>query len=86
MQCISGALLILYAYVLMFISNVSFHLHVYNIIVDKCLVWCPGQDKRIAPLFHPRMSLKATEGAFTPETEVDCDQMAMGLPSVTSHS
>jgi hypothetical protein len=32
------------------------------------LVWCPGQNKRIAPL--------------TPE--IDCNKTVMGLPPVTS--
>jgi hypothetical protein len=40
-------------------------------------VWCPGQNKRIAHLFLPRMSLKATKG-------LDYDRTAMGLPPVTS--
>jgi hypothetical protein len=37
-------------------------------------MWCPGQNKRIAPISLPWMSQKATKGliAFTPE--IDCDQ------------
>jgi hypothetical protein len=46
-----------------------------------CLVWWPGQYKRIAPLsiFH---GCRKGLIAFTPE--IDCDQTAMGLPPVTS--
>jgi hypothetical protein len=47
-------------------------------------VWCPGQNKRIAPLFLPWMSQKATKGITALTLEIDCDQTTMGLPLVTS--
>jgi hypothetical protein len=45
--------------------------------------WTPGQNKRIAPLFLPWMSYKATKGLIAFKPEIDCDQMAIGLPTVT---
>jgi hypothetical protein len=46
-------------------------------------VWCPGQNKRIAPL----SSMDVVKGdlrivVFT--IEINCDQKAMDLPPVTS--
>jgi hypothetical protein len=51
-----------------------------RLFILNCLVWCPGQNKRIAPLFIPWMSLKATKGlALT--TKIDCNKTAIGLPT-----
>jgi hypothetical protein len=45
-------------------------------------VWCPGQNKRIAPLSWK--SLKATKGLIALTPEIDCNKTAMALPPVTS--
>jgi hypothetical protein len=54
------------------------------IIISGSPVWCPGQNKRISPLFPPWMWLKATKGLTALTPEIDCDQAAMDLPPVTS--
>jgi hypothetical protein len=52
---------------------------------DLYLVWCPGQNKRIAPLsFLHGCRKKATKGLTVLTPEIDCDQTAIGLPPVTS--
>jgi hypothetical protein len=48
-----------------------------------CLVWCPGQNKIIAPLYFLHGCRKATKGLIA-VTEIDCNETAMGLPPVTS--
>jgi hypothetical protein len=56
----------------------------HNLEISKffiCLVWCPEQNKRIAPLSLFRGCRKRVI-AFTPQ--IDCDQTAMGLPPITS--
>jgi hypothetical protein len=45
-----------------------------------CLVWCPGQNKRIAPLSF----LHGIKGLIALTPEIDCNKTAMGLPPVTS--
>jgi hypothetical protein len=45
---------------------------------------CPSQNKRIAPLSFFHGCPKTTIGLIAFIPEVDCDQMAMGLPAVTS--
>jgi hypothetical protein len=46
-------------------------------IIAGGLVWCSGQNKRIAPLTSSMDVVKASKGliAFTPETP--CDQTAI---------
>jgi hypothetical protein len=50
------------------------------------LVWCLGQIKRIAPLPSPWMALKTTKELIALTPEMDCDQMAIGLPTAKSAS
>jgi hypothetical protein len=40
----------------------AYHLSLSSVFIQfiYCLVWCPGHNIRIAPLFLPRMSKKAT--------------------------
>jgi hypothetical protein len=51
-------------------------------------MWCPGPNKRIAPLSVFLSSsmdvVKATKGLTALTPEIDCGQTAMGLPLVTS--
>jgi hypothetical protein len=44
------------------------------------LVWCPGQNKRIAPLPFFYGCRKETKGLTALTSEIDCDQAAIGLP------
>jgi hypothetical protein len=49
------------------------------------LVWCPGvpcgdRDK----IKEKHLSLSSTEESIALTPEIDCDQMAMGLPPLTS--
>jgi hypothetical protein len=46
-------------------------------------VWCPGQNKRNLSLSSMELK-KATKGLTALKPEIDCDQMAMGLPTVMS--
>jgi hypothetical protein len=45
------------------------------------LVWYPGQNKRIAPLFFFHGCRKRR---LKDVSEIDCDQTAMGLSPITS--
>jgi hypothetical protein len=56
--------------------------------ISSRVVWCPGQNIRIAPLFflHGCLRRLKTNGLIGLTPEIDCDQTAMGLPPVTSVS
>jgi hypothetical protein len=66
----------------MLVQNFIYRTFIYTL--TSGLVWCPGQNKRIAPLsfFHGCRKRRLKDEALT--HEVDCDQTAMGLPPVTS--
>jgi hypothetical protein len=48
------------------------------------LVWCPREHKNSNSLFRPWTLLKATKGLTALASQMDCDQTAMALLSVTS--
>jgi hypothetical protein len=56
----------------------SMYKHIYVIDPLSCLVRCPGQNKRIAPLsfFHGCRKV--------PLPKIDCGQTTMGLSPITS--
>jgi hypothetical protein len=52
-------------------------------------MWCPRQNKRIAPLsyFHECHNMRqATKGLTALTPEIDCDQTAIGLQSRLQYS
>jgi hypothetical protein len=46
------------------------------------LVWCPGQNKRIAPLSFLH-GCRKRRGLMALTPEIGCNKTAMGLPPVT---